>query len=221
MSFVSRSLHAPLKFIFVWWHWCCSIRSPYRQTSCVQYTSVWAGHRRFWHWCVCHGSHCNCWDSVCGLHISGIWSGGRVLFECVFQDIDFFFFFFDRGVGCCSLSLAYFPLSLAISLSLSLSFFLFLSTPIHHLINAVHRRGSIMLTYYLFYFSINQLVNEAAKYRYRSGDLFNCGSLTIRASWGAVGHGALYHSQSPEAYFAHTPGLKVIDNCFRSPESLL
>ena len=26
----------------------------------------------------------------------------------------------------------------------------------------------------------------------------------------AVGHGALYHSQSPEAYFAHTPGLKVV-----------
>ena len=26
----------------------------------------------------------------------------------------------------------------------------------------------------------------------------------------AVGHGALYHSQSPEAYFAHTPGLVVV-----------
>lgn len=54
-----------------------------------------------------------------------------------------------------------------------------------------------------------QIVNEAAKYRYRSGNLFNCGKLTIRAPCGAVGHGALYHSQSPEAYFAHTPGLKV------------
>jgi 2-oxoisovalerate dehydrogenase E1 component beta subunit len=55
-----------------------------------------------------------------------------------------------------------------------------------------------------------KIVNEAAKYRYRSGNLFNCGKLTIRATWGAVGHGALYHSQSPEAYFSHTPGLKVI-----------
>ena len=54
-----------------------------------------------------------------------------------------------------------------------------------------------------------QIVNEAAKFRYRSGSNFDCGSLTIRATWGAVGHGALYHSQSPEAYFAHTPGLKV------------
>lgn len=55
-----------------------------------------------------------------------------------------------------------------------------------------------------------QIVNEAAKCRYRSGNSFDCGSLTIRTPSGAVGHGALYHSQSPEAYFAHTPGLKVV-----------
>lgn len=54
------------------------------------------------------------------------------------------------------------------------------------------------------------MVNEAAKVRYRSGGTFDCGKLTVRAPCGAVGHGALYHSQSPEAYFAHTPGLKVI-----------
>ncbi|XP_009584922.1 PREDICTED: 2-oxoisovalerate dehydrogenase subunit beta, mitochondrial [Fulmarus glacialis] len=57
--------------------------------------------------------------------------------------------------------------------------------------------------------AFDQIVNEAAKYRYRSGDLFNCGNLTIRAPWGCVGHGALYHSQSPEAFFAHCPGIKV------------
>ena len=51
---------------------------------------------------------------------------------------------------------------------------------------------------------------QAAKYRYRSGNLFNCGGLTVRAPCGAVGHGGLYHSQSPEAYFCHTPGLKVV-----------
>ncbi|CAM9577920.1 unnamed protein product, partial [Ectocarpus fasciculatus] len=55
-----------------------------------------------------------------------------------------------------------------------------------------------------------QIVNEAAKYRYRSGNQFNCGGLTFRAPCGAVGHGAMYHSQSPEAYFTHTPGLKVV-----------
>lgn len=57
--------------------------------------------------------------------------------------------------------------------------------------------------------AFDQIVNEAAKYRYRSGNLFDCGSLTFRATWGAVGHGALYHSQSPESYFAHTPGVKI------------
>ncbi|XP_002154798.3 2-oxoisovalerate dehydrogenase subunit beta, mitochondrial isoform X1 [Hydra vulgaris] len=60
------------------------------------------------------------------------------------------------------------------------------------------------------YPAFDQIVNEAAKFRYRSGNLFNCGSLTIRAPCGAVGHGALYHSQMPEAHFSHTPGLKVV-----------
>ena len=54
-----------------------------------------------------------------------------------------------------------------------------------------------------------KIVNEAAKYRYSSGSEFDCGSLTFRTPCSAVGHGALYHSQSPEAYFAHTPGIKV------------
>lgn len=58
--------------------------------------------------------------------------------------------------------------------------------------------------------AFDQIVNEAAKYRYRSGNEFNVGKLTIRAPYGSVGHGALYHSQSPEAYFTHTPGLKVV-----------
>ncbi|CAL7934046.1 unnamed protein product [Xylocopa violacea] len=58
--------------------------------------------------------------------------------------------------------------------------------------------------------AFDQLVNEAAKVRYRSGGEFNCGKLTVRTPCGAVGHGGLYHSQSPEAYFAHTPGLKIV-----------
>jgi len=57
--------------------------------------------------------------------------------------------------------------------------------------------------------AFDQIVNEAAKYRYRSGNLFNVGGLVIRSPCGAVGHGGHYHSQSPEAYFAHTPGLKI------------
>jgi 2-oxoisovalerate dehydrogenase E1 component beta subunit len=57
--------------------------------------------------------------------------------------------------------------------------------------------------------AFDQIVNEAAKMRYRSGGLFDCGGLTIRAPCGAVGHGGHYHSQSPEAFFAHVPGIKV------------
>jgi 2-oxoisovalerate dehydrogenase E1 component beta subunit len=49
-----------------------------------------------------------------------------------------------------------------------------------------------------------------AKFRYRSGNQWNCGNLVLRAPCGAVGHGAHYHSQSPEAYLAHTPGLVVV-----------
>lgn len=58
--------------------------------------------------------------------------------------------------------------------------------------------------------AFDQIVNEAAKFRYRSGSDFDCGGLTFRSPYGAVGHGGHYHSQSPEAYFAHTPGLKVV-----------
>ncbi|BFG33360.1 hypothetical protein CerSpe_196340 [Prunus speciosa] len=58
--------------------------------------------------------------------------------------------------------------------------------------------------------AFDQIVNEAAKFRYRSGNQFNCGGLTIRSPYGAVGHGGHYHSQSPEAFFCHAPGIKVV-----------
>ena len=60
------------------------------------------------------------------------------------------------------------------------------------------------------YPAMDQIMNEMAKFRYRSGNQWNCGGVTVRAAAGAVGHGAHYHSQSPEAYFAHTPGLVVV-----------
>jgi len=58
--------------------------------------------------------------------------------------------------------------------------------------------------------AFDQIVNEAAKFRYRSGNEFDVGKLTIRAPYGGGIAGGLYHSQSPEAYFAHTPGLKIV-----------
>ena len=54
-----------------------------------------------------------------------------------------------------------------------------------------------------------QLVNEAAKFRYRSGGQFNVGGLTVRTPTMSVGHGGLYHSQSPEGFFMGAAGLKV------------
>ncbi|MGH9342107.1 MAG: alpha-ketoacid dehydrogenase subunit beta [Acidobacteriota bacterium] len=59
------------------------------------------------------------------------------------------------------------------------------------------------------YPAFDQIVNEAAKMRYRSGGQYIC-PIVIRAPYGGGIRGGHYHSQSPEAYFVHTPGLKVI-----------
>ncbi|TVQ68962.1 MAG: alpha-ketoacid dehydrogenase subunit beta [Oceanospirillales bacterium] len=58
--------------------------------------------------------------------------------------------------------------------------------------------------------AFDQIVNETAKFRYRSGNEFNVGGITIRTPYGGGINGGHYHSQSPEAYFTHTPGLKVV-----------
>ena len=57
--------------------------------------------------------------------------------------------------------------------------------------------------------AFDQIVNEVAKFRYRSGGQYPC-PLTIRAPYGGGIKGGHYHSQSPEALFLHTPGLKVV-----------
>ena len=58
--------------------------------------------------------------------------------------------------------------------------------------------------------AMDQIVNEASKYRYRSGGIWDVGGLTIRAPWGAVGKGGHYHSSAPEAFLTHAAGLKVV-----------
>ncbi|KKK19922.1 2-oxoisovalerate dehydrogenase subunit beta [Aspergillus ochraceoroseus] len=59
--------------------------------------------------------------------------------------------------------------------------------------------------------AFDQIVNEAAKFRYREGATgVNVGGMVIRMPCGAVGHGALYHTQSPESLFAHVPGVQVV-----------
>ncbi len=57
--------------------------------------------------------------------------------------------------------------------------------------------------------AVNQIVSEAAKIRYRSNNDWTC-PLVVRAPFGGGIHGALYHSQSVEALFAGTPGLKIV-----------
>jgi 2-oxoisovalerate dehydrogenase E1 component beta subunit len=57
--------------------------------------------------------------------------------------------------------------------------------------------------------AFNQIVNEVAKMRYRSNGQY-CVPMIIRAPWGGGISGGLYHSQSVEAVFAHTPGLYVL-----------
>lgn len=57
--------------------------------------------------------------------------------------------------------------------------------------------------------AFDQIVSEAARLRYRSNGDFGV-PLVIRAPWGGGVHGALYHSQSIEAFYGHVPGLKVV-----------
>lgn len=57
--------------------------------------------------------------------------------------------------------------------------------------------------------AIDQIINEMAKFRYRSGGQYTC-PVVIRTPYGGGIRGGHYHSQSNEAYFTHTPGLKVV-----------
>ena len=55
----------------------------------------------------------------------------------------------------------------------------------------------------------NQIISEAARMRYRSNNDWDV-PMVIRVPYGGGIHGALYHSQSVEAFFAHVPGLKIV-----------
>jgi pyruvate dehydrogenase E1 component beta subunit len=59
------------------------------------------------------------------------------------------------------------------------------------------------------YPAFDQIVNELAKLRYRSGGEYPA-PVVVRTPVGGGIRGGHYHSQSPEALFIHTPGLKVV-----------
>ena len=53
----------------------------------------------------------------------------------------------------------------------------------------------------------NQLVNNAAKNRYRWG---GGTPMVVRMPWGGLRHAGPYHSQNTEGWFYRTPGLKIV-----------
>jgi 2-oxoisovalerate dehydrogenase E1 component beta subunit len=59
------------------------------------------------------------------------------------------------------------------------------------------------------YPAFNQIISEAARFRYRSNNGWGC-PIVVRIPYGAGIRGAMYHSQSIEALLAHVPGLKVV-----------
>lgn len=59
------------------------------------------------------------------------------------------------------------------------------------------------------YTAMDQIINQMAKIRYRSGGEYTC-PVVLRAPYGGGVKGGLYHSQSGETYFAHTAGLIVV-----------
>jgi 2-oxoisovalerate dehydrogenase E1 component beta subunit len=81
-------------------------------------------------------------------------------------------------------------------------------TAIGSALNGLRPVAEIQFADYI-YPAMDQIVNEAAKIRYRTNGAFGV-PLVIRAPYGAGVHGALYHSQSVEAFFCHVPGLKVV-----------
>jgi pyruvate dehydrogenase E1 component beta subunit len=59
------------------------------------------------------------------------------------------------------------------------------------------------------YTCIDQILNHAGRMRYRTRGRLTC-SMVLRTPCGAGIHAPEHHSESPEAMFAHTPGLRVV-----------
>jgi 2-oxoisovalerate dehydrogenase E1 component len=57
--------------------------------------------------------------------------------------------------------------------------------------------------------AFDQIISEVARIHYRTNGRWGC-PMVIRTPYGGGIHGALYHSQSIEAFYAHIPGLKIV-----------
>src|SRR6266446_175451 len=74
-------------------------------------------------------------------------------------------------------------------------------TSIGAAINGLRPVAEIQFADFIFP-AFNQILSEAARMRYRSNNAQGV-AMTIRAPYGGGVHGALYHSQSVEAFFTH------------------
>lgn len=59
------------------------------------------------------------------------------------------------------------------------------------------------------YTAFDQIINQMAKMRYRTGGRLTL-PMVLRTPYGGGVRGGLYHSQSGESYFVHTTGLTVV-----------
>src|SRR5207248_2553033 len=59
------------------------------------------------------------------------------------------------------------------------------------------------------YTAIDQMVNHAGRLRHRTQGRLSC-PMVLRSPCGAGIHAPEHHSESPEAMFAHIPGLRVV-----------
>jgi len=82
------------------------------------------------------------------------------------------------------------------------------STAIGMALNGLRPVPEVQFADYI-YPAFDQIVNELAKFRYRSGGEWSA-PVTLRTPCGGGIRGGLFHSQSPEAHFTHTPGLVVV-----------
>ncbi len=77
--------------------------------------------------------------------------------------------------------------------------------------NGLRPIAEIQFADYIFP-GFDQIISELSRLRYRSAGQYYA-PVTIRSPWGGGIRGGQTHSQSPEAFFTHIPGVKVVVPC--------
>lgn len=83
-----------------------------------------------------------------------------------------------------------------------------IGTSIGMALGGLHPIAEIQFADFVFP-AMDQIASELSKYRYRSGGQYSL-NMMIRMPYGGGIKGGHYHSQSPEAFFTHLPGLRVV-----------